>query len=79
MTTHDKLIHALTDFDQRQSSKRGYNPHALAIYFERLELIEARVAAGCDLRRAILEGFSDRVQDACLRALDLPLNAYTHA
>lgn len=34
---HTRLIHELTALDRRQSTKRGYNPNALGIYFRAAE------------------------------------------
>ena len=34
---HTRLIHELTALDKRQSTKRGYNPNALGIYFQAAE------------------------------------------
>jgi len=79
MNTKDKLVHALTAYDRRRSNKRDYNAWALAGYLERLDMVMERVDSGCDLRVAIMQGFSDRLQDVCLKAVGLPLNAYTHA
>ena len=33
MTFHDQLISELTQLDQRQSKRKGYNPYALPQYF----------------------------------------------
>lgn len=37
MTLHDRLISYLTQYDKRQSTRRGYNPYALAQYFRAAE------------------------------------------
>ncbi len=71
MTTKDKLIHALTAYDQKQSTKRGYNPYALGQYFQRIDEIIADIDAGADPRQAITAGFSGRLADAALRAIGL--------
>ena len=73
MNLHDTLIHAVTDYDRKQWRKRGYNPHALGIYFERVEAICADMRAGAGLREAITAGFSGKLADACLRAFGLPI------
>lgn len=72
MTTKDKLIHTLTAYDQKQSTKRGYNPYALGQYFQRIDEIIADIDAGAAPRQAIIAGFSGRLADACLRAVGLP-------
>lgn len=70
----DKLVHALTEYDRKQSTKRGYNRHALGIYFQRIDEVCADIENGAEPRAAIMAGFSGRVADACLRALGLPLS-----
>jgi hypothetical protein len=64
-----KLVNALTDYDRRQSTRRGYNPHALALYFEALDDVMVAVEQGVDIRKALADSFNDRVLDACLRAI----------
>ena len=75
MTTRDTLLHAVTEFDRRASTRKGHNPHALGIYFQRVDDICADIEAGADPRAAIVAGFSDRIAAACLKACGLP--AYT--
>lgn len=69
MTTRDKLISAVTQFDQKQSRKPGHNIYALPQYFERIDLIQADMERGATARAAILAGFTGRIADACLRAI----------
>lgn len=68
----DKLIHAVTDYDRKQSTKPGHNPYALGIYFERVDAICADIDAGADPRAAIVAGFTGRLVASCLRELGLP-------
>jgi len=74
----NKLISALTQLDAKEFARtkgkreKGYNPHALGIYFARVDDICADVQAGADLRAAIVAGFTGKCLVACLRALDLP-------
>lgn len=72
MNTHDKLIHALTDYDRKQSTKRGYNMYALSHYMEAVHNIDADLAAGADLRAALCAAFCGRLLDVCLKAVGLP-------
>lgn len=67
-----KLVSALTQYDVKESTKRGYNHNALGMYFERIDEICADIAAGAPVRKAICAGFMGRTADACLRALGLP-------
>jgi hypothetical protein len=68
-TMKQKLVNALTDYDRKQSTRRSYNPHALALYFEALDDAMAAVERGCNIRKALADSFNDRVLDACLRAI----------
>lgn len=65
------LTQALVRYDRLQSAKRGYNPHALGIYLQRAEEIEAAVARGAELRAEICRGFTDRLRDSVLRNMGL--------
>lgn len=78
-STRDLLIHAVTAFDRRASTRKGHNPHALGIYFQRVDEVCADIANGADPRAAILAGFSGRVADACLKALGLPVSTLEEA
>lgn len=71
-TIKDKLIHAVTQYDRKQSTKRGYNPHALGIYFEWIDEVCADIERGAPIRESVMAGFNDRLLDVCLRALGLP-------
>lgn len=70
--THAALVSALTQFDLKQSTKPGYNKWALAIYIGRVDDIMKDVAAGADLRAAVVAGFTGQPLAVCLRALKLP-------
>lgn len=61
----------MTRYDMKQSKKLGYNHYALSLYLERIDLICADVEKGVDVRAAIVAGFSGRVADACLKAVEL--------
>ena len=75
MNIRETLIHAVTRFDAKESTKRGYNRNALGIYFNRVDDICADIENGADPRAAIVAGFSGRLADACLKACNL--TAYT--
>lgn len=72
MSEHDRIVAALTAFDNREARKRGYNRYAFAQYLLRLDEIEADVAAGASWRAAIIAAFGGRLRDACLRAIGEP-------
>ena len=73
MTTKDKLISALTQYDARQAKRKGHNPYALGIYFQRVDDVMRDIESGADIRAAVVAGFTGRLADTCLRALDLPI------
>lgn len=67
------LFNAVTEYDRKQSTKRGYNPHALGHYAAALQNVDRYVDAGHDLRSAIITCFLGRLCDKLLKAVDLPL------
>lgn len=67
----DRLIHVLTDYDRKQSTRKHYNRHALGIYFQRVDDICADIAAGADPRAAIVAGFTGSLLSAVLRGMKL--------
>ena len=69
MNTKQKLVKALTEYDRKQSTRRGYNHHALALYFEALDEAMAQVEKGRSIQAALRSVFNDRVLDICLRAV----------
>ena len=69
MDTKQKLVNALTEYDRRQSARRGYNHHALALYLAALDEAEDRVNRGQSWWLALSESFNDRLLDVCLRAI----------
>jgi hypothetical protein len=79
MSINHTLVHAVIEYDRKQSTKRGYNHYALAIYLGRVEEIIEDIAAGADARSAIVAGFSGRLADACLRSLGLPITTREEA
>ena len=54
---HNKLVHALFEYDQKESKKKYYNPHAMAIYLLALDEAESEVKQGETVRQAILNHF----------------------
>lgn len=68
MNLHDRLIAAATAYDRKQSTKRGYNPYALGIYFERIDAVCQDIDHGKPVRQALLDGFNDRLLTIMLKA-----------
>lgn len=68
-----RLVSALTQFDARQKGKKGYNPHALGIYFRGLqEVYDPAVESGKSPRHALFEAYNGRLLDALLVAIGEP-------
>ena len=64
---HDRL-----NAERAARSKHGYhNPHALALYLQRLDDVIAEIDAGADPVKAIESGFNDKVRTVCLKALQV--------
>ena len=61
MNLQSQLDHYLTQWDIKQSTKRGYNPYALAIYLRQAERIVESVNQGATISDAIDEHFCDRL------------------
>lgn len=71
-TIRTALVHAATQYDIRQSKRRGYNPYALAQYLARIEDVELDIAAGQTPRAALYAAFNDRLLDTLLTAIGEP-------
>jgi hypothetical protein len=71
-----KLVHAVTAWDKKQMTKRGYNIYALPQYLLRCDeaIADIRRGAGrdADIRCALIANFCDRLLDVVLKAADLP-------
>ena len=72
MTLHDKLLHAVTEYDRRQAGKPGYNIWALPMMVKRVQEVTADVDRGAPVRAAILAGFLGRCLDRCLKVAGEP-------
>lgn len=73
MTDHQKIVHAFTEHDRKESKKNYYNPYALAHYCAAGQRVEAYVQAGYPLRDAVISCFRGRLADEILRSLRLPV------
>jgi hypothetical protein len=69
MDLNAKLIAAVTEWDRKQSGKRGYNPYALAQYFAAVEEAMILVGKGISPAVALRSVFNDRLLDYCLKAI----------
>ncbi len=73
MTMRDKLVHAVTEWDRKQSTKRHYNPYGLGIMLERVDEVAYAIESGRDARIEIIAGFNDRLLDHVLRSVGFPI------
>lgn len=72
MTLHEKLVHAATEYDRKQSTKRHYNPYAIGHYFNAISKVHEDMDAGKTIRQAILLNFNGRLCDHMLKAVGEP-------
>lgn len=57
-----KLESAVTEWDIKQSGKRGYNPNALYIMLKSIDdNVMPFIESGKDLKTALSNGFQDRI------------------
>lgn len=62
------LTHAVTEYDRKQSKRKGYNIYALAHYLGAVQ--EAMAELGLDtLRDTLVEHFNGRLLDVVLKAV----------
>lgn len=67
----EKLTHALTQWDIKQSKKRGYNPYALGQYLIAVDRVTNAMNCGVTIREALLDNFCDRILNLCIKTLNL--------
>lgn len=73
MDTIQTLLTAVTEYDRKQSTKRGFNPYALSHYCHAVRQVETYVVTGHSLRDAVITCFVGRLTDTLLRAVKLPV------
>lgn len=69
-TDKSKLIHAVTQYDIRQSKKQGHNPYALAQYFASIEQVFSEVKGGINIIVSIEDNFNKPLSTILIKALD---------
>lgn len=65
------LSHAVTQYDRKQSTRKGYNPYALPQYLMAVDRVHNAVNCGSTRRDALVENFNGRLLDVCLKALNM--------
>lgn len=68
---HLQLLHCLTSYDRKQSTKLGHNPYALAHYCRALSRTQRYCEAGHTLRDAIATCFLGSLCNRLLKAVNL--------
>lgn len=63
------LAHAVTDYDRRQQTRRGYNPYAIGHYLGAVQAIEADITQGADVRAAVLDHLTGPLASFVLRTI----------
>lgn len=66
-----KLVHAVTEYDRKQSARKSYNRYALAQYLGAVENASNAINCGTCRREALVDYFNGRLLDVCLKALNL--------
>lgn len=65
------LLHALTQYDVRQSRGKRYNVYALGQYLIRLDEVMTDIDNGADARAAIAAAFTGPLLSCALKAVEL--------
>ncbi len=68
---HSRMAHIVTTYDIKESTKRGYNRYAIAMYLGAVQEVCAELEANPNLetRKVIISHFNGRLCDAILRGL----------
>ena len=64
-----RLISAATAYDEKQSKKKFYNPHAIGIYFKAVDGVISDIKKGFTPRQALMRRFCDRLLSHMLKAI----------
>lgn len=68
MSTHDRIVQALTAWDRKQSKKKGHNIHFLGIALNALAEVEEE-NPGASLEKIVSEAFEGRLHDFIIKYL----------
>lgn len=69
-----KILNAIVEYDKKESTKKHYNPHALALCCGSLQNGDIYVKEGKTLRQAMVKCFNGRLLDKVLKAIDEPIS-----
>jgi hypothetical protein len=65
------LVHAVSEYDRRQSTRKHYNRYAMAKYLAAVEDVTNAVNCGSTRRDALTSKFNGRLLDVCLKVLKM--------
>ena len=68
-TIRSALVHAVTQYDIRQSKGKYYNHYALGQYFKRIDDVMADIQNGASAIDAVKAGFHGPLLKSCLKAI----------
>jgi len=69
MDLSDKLLHALTQYDIKESKKQNYNHYALGQYIMALDMVMDEIKNGIDSNVAIINHFNNPIQAKLLKVV----------
>jgi hypothetical protein len=64
-----RLIQAVTDYDRKESTKRGWSMYALGHYFRAIRQVADEMEAGTAPRKALVANLTGRLLDTCLKVI----------
>lgn len=64
-----KITHAVTEYDRKQSTRKGYSIYALSHYLGACQETATDVDSGIPLRQALTAHFCGRLLDVVLKAV----------
>lgn len=67
MSLRDKLVHEVTAYDIKESTKRGYNRYGLGIMLEAVNSAMEYIDAGKDVRKVLVGHFTGRLLTKLLK------------
>ncbi len=82
LSIEGQLAHWVTQWDIKESARRFYNPHALALYLRAADRAAEMVANGAPLSDALAHCFNDRLLAFLQRRMmpaPCPIAAANHA
>jgi hypothetical protein len=67
-----RLIMAASEYDRKQSTRKGHNPYALPQYFQAIDSAMNEFEAGQTIRKSLVSHFNGRLLDILLTTVGEP-------